>query len=400
MGTITGEGVPDTLWVSTANGDEGESTRFSADAETVPPAAVARLRWSVDGDGSEPPQYVVDICESTGSPRRQFGNKLRALHDVSTVLPLLTVSRLLWENHPSRLGLVAHERPGLLGRVVASPREREMITDFLDPLLAPSQFGSNVGVGWFLPGADPDEFGCQYLSAYCSSPLDTPVWRRYAVGIEGVAEQIAWDDSARLRVVVEEVMTRATETVVVEAALTDREAYERGRDHYLLVQHTLAAREKFTRPRDRVKPRVVSAKVKHLLTAWLRETLGDPSPNSSAAARSYAGWNANTSWVDLANRSVFGGGVPPSIHAGVVVEFRTYWRTSVQDVVKSSVEMAEWVAPRLARELAGKQLGHVVRVTLPNGSVRLVVTKRPDLLEELFGAFELPPGCIFDLVEA
>lgn len=394
--------VPDVLWACSARGVGADPSAVvfrdvapDVDSGLVP---LARLTWSDEvtshGTGAEVaehPQYVVEVQGIDGFPRYQFEEAMGVLGDVSAVLPYLTVARLLWENHPARLGLVSHERPGLSGRVLASPRARAVMESFLAPMFTPHEMGTNVSTGWFLPGANPDELGAQYLAPHSQSLGEPPVWRRYAVGVESVAEQIAWDDADRMREIVENVLTRPVDIVVTEAALTDREAYERGRDQHLQVQQTREGRELFSRPRDRVKPRIVATELRKVAEEWVR---------GAGSGWNSSHWRHATVSVDLASHSVFGYNRPSAMHAGVVLKLLPYWGRESAEVAAASTEMVTWAAPRVARALRQEKLGQVVIVTLPNGGGKqLVATKRPDLVECLFRAFDLPSGCTFAVVD-
>lgn len=303
-------------------------------------------------------------------------------------------------NHPADAGFVAGQlAPGEndhdpLHRGYGTPLEGEFPGDEVD-----------LRAAWFPPGADPNLFGTVYVTHTERPPNrperpegSQPYWILGQVGLSGRLGQARWDDAEGCAALFAAATDPDTgEAGMVSGALTVNNFAER-RTHAEKRRQTIRARELFTRPRDRIKPRLVE-------DAWHKAYRNGFSDKATAA-----GFGMSFVSIPLNDDEMFGwDSQPKPMHPAAYVRPITkkvwsqggYVPVAPTPGAVLTVEAFDEVAVTLQKNLDGCKLGVVCRyqktVAGREGVYpHLIVAKNPELMFECAAACDVPDGALVE----
>ena len=327
--------------------------------------------------------------ELTGLPSRVAGEDLQAwlmsLSFAREYAPVLTALTQAACTHPAQFGLV----PGEL----TAPQEASLLVNYdADAVAHRAVMGHVRGtrsvdrghvdvssalyapVGWFAPGVNPLNYGETFLYPRLwvnSEGSVTLFWRLGTVGRLDMSTEleVSWADGAEVENLAHAVLSSDREATMAMAVLTDGSAtVVRDRNLQLMHEHTRDARAAFARPKDRVKPRLVTDVLE---SAWKESEDAHQKWWERSGARGWRVTNCTLNGTDIFGWQRSYGlenlhtavGLSPAFHG----YFSNYYADSDKPLdtgpqVDCVSAVDPWVAA-VQEKLNRRNLGSILRVT-------------------------------------
>lgn len=259
--------MPDTLFLS--------STLFSAPSITATsPCFPLALRLHFDGRNAA----VVDTPNVAELDARKLDQLADLLRLAAGFLPTWQAAGRLAVNHPSRFGLVPASGFGItahanLRSTYSASRTAEYLLPHLPEeytALHPQGARRNSPIGWFLPDADPTEYGTPYLSLTAVDDIISGAltdgemgWAvRHVAATERHPDVVSWEDEAGMREAVAALDVSgemfATERYLAHSATVEREVAAHTRH-----LHVQAVSDVLESKRYRIPPKVAETALAH-----------------------------------------------------------------------------------------------------------------------------------------
>lgn len=339
------------------------------------------LSWDATTDSphlSGVPSYMTTLSEAQEVAAR--------LTFATSIVPYLTSLVHRERNHPEGHGLVLKRlsKRHDVQTYTYSQWSRLYVRNKVNTSL-PLWESITAPSGWFAPNGDPEKFGTLFMyTAYEEEyqGSDEILRVRWCLGQVGRGHvevaSAAWDDADGVARLAQDVIENEAEAYLAMAALTDdAESLNDERETQDRRQSLLVSRDAFTRPRDRIRPRLV---LEALSQAW-----GNTEYAFCATVKDHY-YSKETRVYSLNDRDIFDGfrkNSPLNAAARILFEQNEPYRYSYQSPAPRRPLIPPSDFDGYAQELSAlvneKKLGTVLRVTYQKG-VMFYVVKNVDLV--------------------
>jgi len=354
---------------------------------------------------------AAQTLPTTRSGRNTLGELKRLNRRATDVLTVMGNAHMLQESlkhmksltpvHIEILESVNHRGP-------ASIIDLTGITQKMDQFL-PAEFGHYIygssadkkSYAWAPKGFDPEKFGSPYLTLV--SGRREPTWTISHVGEEntpyrhgrkvfstGTVETAKWNDVEGLKSLVDAILSHDPEYAETFALLENGSALTEATKLHSIRQQGIAALAAFSRPKDRVKPRVIT------------DMIADVSLKVSEKQRAKEGTESDPSWYGTKVGfyakenpiSVLKGRTWKRAHAlvSILVTERSVPSLSEQDPELFAATLKDFCV-ELQENLNERNLGTLVFAPGVDNRCRFFVVKNIELVEQHIAVcLDLEPG--------
>lgn len=295
---------------------------------------------------------------------------------VESMALLLRNSHRLASANLEKLGLVPDSSDDISGYIRGMNSSRLAKTYGLNPYSMPF-FGSHTR--WYLASTeDRNAFGTPYLVAENLTADETEVWTLCFTGTSSIdSPSVNWDDHEGIADLVDQMVMADEDYLETMGALTNPDGYAGDKDRYLNVMGVGAAREAYSKPRHRVKPRLTEKAAASAFRSMMLDKARPPA------------FSLSIDKTDLRSGSRFRFDEP--VNSSMTMRIGVTWRGSQDGYGQSDVvEIVDEYAPILRRFVEDQGLGLVVKVSLPDAAPYLMVARSVEMLLEHRSANGIP----------